>query len=144
MTRNQEIRLSRQGLLQSKSQSRSESPSPSRQSPTSESERSEDSEDDSELDDKPPIPYQSGRKWPWVPNFQRVLSFGSSRTPSQQNPPPPAYASRTSRTKHWCWKHKICLIVTAILFGGLLTLLTGGALFIWKTAAKDGVSHDEF
>ena len=141
MTREEEIRLSRQGLLQS--QSLSPSPSRSRRSHSSFSTRSEESaegsDDDLGFEDKVPTPYRGGRRWPWVPSFQRVLSFGSSRTPSQQNPPSRAYDSRTTKVKRWCWTHKICLIITAILLGGLLTVLTGGALWVWKTSPKDGV-----
>ena len=140
MNRKEDIRLSRQGLLRSE-HSGSPSPPPSRRAQSTDSDRSETSDGDLdfEIEKKPSRPYQDGRTWPWIPTFQRVLSFGSSRTPSQQNPPPKAYSSRTIRVKSWCWSHKICLIITGILLGGLLTLLTGGAFWIWKTAAKDGV-----
>ena len=143
MNRKEDIRFSRQGLLRSERSERSEStsPSPSRRPQSTDSELSDGSDSDLDfaVEKKPSRPYQDGRTWPWIPTFQRVISFGSSRTPSQQNPPPKAYSSRTTRIKSWCWSHRICLIITAILLGGFLTLLTGGAFWIWKTAAKDGV-----
>ena len=84
--------------------------------------------------------FRNGKRWPWVAKFRRIISGGG-----------PAYEgerrhverpSRRSKIRACCWRRRICLIVTGILLTGVIILLSGSALWIYKTAPEDGVCYD--
>ena len=100
---------------------------------------SESEDDISELDTAPNgnHQYKHGRKWPWTARFRRIVSGegsgyhyeGKARLES----------SRSERLRGCCWRRRYCLLITGILLAGLITLLSGGAFWVYKTAPKDGV-----
>lgn len=80
--------------------------------------------------------YKNRRKWPWTARFRRIISGGEPNDEhegkARRRSPPP------SRARGWCWRRRYCLINTGILLAGLITVLSGGAFWVYKTAPKDG------
>lgn len=81
--------------------------------------------------------YTNRRKWPWTARFRRIISGEEPNSEhagkARRRSPPPG------RTRGWCWRRRYCLIIAGILLAGLITLLSGGAFWVYKTAPKDGV-----
>lgn len=100
---------------------------------------SESEDDFSDLDTAPNgnHQYTNGRKWPWTARFRRIISGpGSSNGnmgKSRRGAPP------RSRLRECCWRRRYCLIISGILLAGFITILSGGAFWVYKTAPKDGV-----
>ena len=81
--------------------------------------------------------FHNGRRWPWVAKFRRIISGdGPGYEGERRHVQRP---SRRSRIRGCCWRWRLCLIITGILLTGLIVLLSGSALWIYKTAPEDGV-----
>ena len=81
--------------------------------------------------------FRNGRRWPWVAKFRRIISGdGPGYEGERRHVQRP---SRRSRIRGCCWRWRLCLIITGILLTGFIVLLSGSALWIYKTAPEDGV-----
>lgn len=96
-----------------------------------------DDYDELQFNQKHKSTFRRGRRWPWVAKFRRIISGdGPAYEGERRHIQRP---SRRSRIKGCCWRWRICLIITAILLTGFIVLLSGSALWIYKTAPEDGV-----
>lgn len=98
-----------------------------------------ESDDFSDLDVAPAgnPQYKNRRKWPWTARFRRIISGeepNSEHVGKARRSSPP-----TRRTRGWCWRRRYCLLIAGILLAGLITILSGGAFWVYKSAPKDGV-----
>ncbi len=80
--------------------------------------------------------YQNNRKWPWTARFRRIISGGE---PNGEHAGKARRSPSPSRARGWCWRRRYCLIIAGILLAGLVTILSGGALWVYKSAPEDGV-----
>ena len=81
--------------------------------------------------------FRNGRRWPWVAKFRRIISGEGPSYPGQRKAVP--RPSRSSKIRACCWRRRVCLIVTGILLAGFIILISGSALWVYKTAPEDGV-----
>lgn len=97
----------------------------------------EDELDELQFDQDHAPKFRNGRRWPWVAKFRRIISGEGPSYPGQRKAVP--RPSRSSRIRACCWRRRVCLIVTGILLAGFIILLSGSALWVYKTAPEDGV-----
>ena len=82
--------------------------------------------------------FRNGKRWPWIAKFRRIISgdgpaYDDGERRNVQRP------SRRSRVRAFCWRRRICLIITGIFLTAIVVLLSGSALWVYKTAPEDGV-----
>ena len=136
MTPQEDLDYTRQGLLKENSIPLRPSVDEAFRSPRSSAE-SEDEFSELHFDQDHATKFRNGRKWPWIAKFRRIISGeGPSYEGKRRSVQRP---SRTSRIRACCWRKRICLIVTGILLIGFIVLLSGSALWVYKTAPEDGV-----
>ena len=136
MTAHEDYEHSRQGLL--KEDSIALRPSGD-QTPRSSSDLDDDF-NDLQFDQDHETKFRNGRRWPWVAKFRRIIS---GEGPSYQGERRAVQRpSRSSKIRGCLYRRRLCLIITAILLAGFIILVSGGALWVYKTAPEDGVRPD--
>ncbi len=100
-------------------------------------------DDDQELDELDHL-HNDGTsfgKYGVMRRHRRVESgapFGTYQTDKYSAPHRPSWLGMVGR----CLRPRTtCMIISAILLGGLILLLGGGGLWVYKTAPEDGVCH---
>ena len=136
MTSHEDLDHTRQGLLKENSIPLRPSVDVAFRSPRSSFE-STHSFDELQFDQDKATKFRNGKRWPWVAKFRRIISGeGPAYQGERRHVQRP---SRTARIRGCCWRKRVCLIITGVLLAGFIVLLSGSALWVYKTSPEDGV-----